>query len=151
MDFLGPLPVSNHGNRYIIVATEYYTRFAIALATPDSTATTTASFFVNNVVCILLPKKVLTDQGAQFRSALMDRILQQFSTEALQTTPYHPQCNGLTERFNGTLVNMLCMYTDRLQKEWDRFLHMVVFAYNTSVQESTQDSPFRLMFGRDAR
>ncbi|GFV31941.1 transposon Ty3-I Gag-Pol polyprotein [Trichonephila clavipes] len=66
------------------------------------------------------------------------------------TTAYHPQTNGLTERFNKTLADMLSMYVDVEQKNWDEILPFVTFAYNTAKQETTGFTPFYLLHGREA-
>ena len=65
------------------------------------------------------------------------------------TTAYHPQCNGLTERFNGIFTRILNRYLDKAQKDWDTLLPHAVKAYNTSTNETTHFSPYRLFYGRD--
>jgi len=67
----------------------------------------------------------------------------------LNTSAYRPQTDGLNERFNKTLEEMLSMYVGTQQKDWDRYLPFVEFAYNTSVQASIKETPFFLMYGRD--
>ncbi|UYV67679.1 hypothetical protein LAZ67_5001557 [Cordylochernes scorpioides] len=67
-----------------------------------------------------------------------------------KTTAYHPQTNGLTERLNKTIADMLSMYVDVNHKDWDRILPFVTFAYNTAKQESTGFTPFFLVHGREA-
>jgi hypothetical protein len=66
------------------------------------------------------------------------------------TTAYHPQTNGLTERFNKTLTDMMSMYVDVEQKDWDLVLPFVTFAYNTAKQDVTGFTPFFLLHGREA-
>ena len=63
------------------------------------------------------------------------------------STPFHPQTNGLTERLNKTLCDMISMYVNSDHKNWDQFLCSLNFAYNASCQETTGLSPFKLMFG----
>ena len=62
---------------------------------------------------------------------------------------YHPQTNGLTERFNRTLTDMLAKRVERNGKDWDTHLPFVLFAYQASVQESVKESPFYLLYERD--
>ena len=69
----------------------------------------------------------------------------------VNTTAYHPQTDGLVERFHRTLTNMLAKTVEKNGRDWDRHLPYVLFAYRTSVQASTRESPFFLMYGRDAR
>ena len=67
----------------------------------------------------------------------------------LRTSPYHPQTNGLTERFNKTLTTMLSMYVGAHQKDWDIYIPYVMLAYRSSVHASTADTPYFLMHGHD--
>ena len=67
------------------------------------------------------------------------------------STGYHPETQGLDERFNGTLIRILKMYVSENQTDWDLFLCRVLFAYRTSYHESIGDSPFYLVYGRDPK
>ncbi len=82
-------------------------------------------------------------------AAMMQRVLAAMETNHQTTTAYHPQANGLVERLNHTLADMLSMYVSKDHKDWDSTLPFVRFAYNTSRQETTGRSPFYLMHGRN--
>lgn len=151
MDLLGPFPRSSSGNRWIIVATDYLTRYAETKAMTHGTAVEVAKFFVENIVLRHgAPKTVITDRGTAFTGRLTQEILQLSHTAHRRTTAYHPQTNGLTERLNKTLADMISMYIDVEHKTWDEILPYVTFAYNTAVQETTGFTPFRLLHGRNA-
>ena len=77
--------------------------------------------------------------------------MQFFGVKKIDTTAYHPQTNGLTERFNRTLTDMLAKRVEKNGKDWDTHLPFVLFAYQASTQESTKESPFYLMYGWDPR
>ncbi|RWS20738.1 pol polyprotein-like protein [Leptotrombidium deliense] len=150
VDILGPLPKSYLQNEYIIVLTDYGSRFVEAKATRNQTAETVAKLLLENVFFKYgFPKELLSDQGVQFRSELVKSLLKQLSVRQKQTTAYHPQCNGLTERFNRTLCDILSQFVDVKHKTWDTLLPFAVYAYNTSVQETTHETPFGLVFARD--
>ncbi|RWS25201.1 pol polyprotein-like protein, partial [Leptotrombidium deliense] len=150
VDILGRFPTSFRENKYIFVATEYFTRFAIIRAFTDSTAVMAATFIVENIICQFgCPKEILTDRGVQFRSQLMTEVFNLMHTKHITTTAFHAQCNGLTERINQILANMISQYVSSTHKDWDRALHFLAFAYNSSVQSSTGYTPFFLMFGRE--
>ena len=70
-------------------------------------APTVAEALVKVFCRVGIPHQVLRDRGSQFTSAMMDEVLRLLAVKGLRTTPYHPQCNGLCERFNGTLKKML--------------------------------------------
>ncbi|GFU92145.1 retrovirus-related Pol polyprotein from transposon 412 [Trichonephila clavipes] len=96
------------------------------------------------------PRVIITDRGAVFRSRLVSSLVDLCNIDHRFTTAYHPQTNGLTERFNKTLSDMLSMYVDVEQKNWDEILPFVTFAYNTAKQETTGFTPFYLLHGREA-
>ena len=98
-----------------------------------------------------VPNEVLSDMGSQFTSDLMKEIGRLMSVKQLHTTPYHPICNGLVEKFNGTLKRMLRRMCNERPKDWDRYIPALLFAYRESTQDSLGFSPFQLMYGRTVR
>ena len=146
---LGPLPNSAAGNRYVLVAMDYFTKWA---EVPNQEATTVANKLVNEMFLRFSPPEQLhSDQGRQFESTLVKEICKCLGIKKTRTTPYHPQCDGLVERFNRTLLNMLATTINDHPASWEEHLQKVIMAYNTSVQATTGYSPFFLMFGREAR
>ena len=83
------------------------------------------------------PRVLLSDNGKNFRSNLMKEICKITKTKKTFDTAYHPETDGLVERFNGTSNSMLCMYVSGYQRDSDIFLPYVMFAYRTSIHEST--------------
>lgn len=149
LDFLGPLQRTPTGNKYILVCTDYLSKWAITQAVPDCTAETAARFLVEKVILQYgAPKKLLTDQGTHFVANLFEAITSRCGIHHITASTYHPQTNGLTERFNSTLAGSIRTYVNQQQSDWDEFLSAVTFAYNTSKQASTEIEPFKLMFGR---
>ena len=150
MDIVGPLPMSMLGNKYILVFSDYLTKWPEAIAIPDQKAETIAKIFVEKIIFSYgAPKRIITDQGTNFMSDLLKAICELFDIIKLNTSPYHPQTDGLVERFNGTLLNMLSSYTNTNQSDWDIHIPSCLFAYRTAVHPATGESPFFLMFGRD--
>ena len=151
-DICGPLRKTESGNRYILVFTDHFTKWVEAFAIPRQDAQTVAEYFVREIVARHgAPEKILTDRGKAFIGEFMTEVTNKLSVTQLKTTAYHPQTNGLTERFNKTLADMLSMFVSSHQKDWDQFLPFVLFAYRTSVHSTTGETPFFLMHGRDAR
>lgn len=91
---------------------------------------------------------VITDRGAAFTAELMKCLLTMTNTSHRKSTAYHPQTNGLTERLNRTIADMLSMYVDLEHKTWDQILPYATCAYNTAPQETTRVTPFQLVYGR---
>lgn len=150
VDVVGPLPESNDGNKYLVVFTDYLTKWPEAFAVPSQDALTIAKLLVEEIICRHgAPKKLLSDRGKNFLSDLIKDITKIMGIKKLNSTAYHPQTDGLTERFNKTLIQILSMYVSKNQKDWDTFLPFALFAYRTSIQDSTKEMPFYLMYGRE--
>ena len=152
IDVLGPLPQTKRHNKYILVITDYHTRWPIALAMRNQRASTIATLLVEQVFCQHgFPATVLSDRGSNFMSELMAAVLRVFHAKKLNTTSYHPQTNGLTERFNHVLCTMLTQYTSKCQNDWDDYLPFVLLAYRTTPQKTTGQTPFYMLYGRNVR
>uniref|UniRef100_L7LYP4 RNA-directed DNA polymerase n=1 Tax=Rhipicephalus pulchellus TaxID=72859 RepID=L7LYP4_RHIPC len=150
LDLLGPFPTSASGNKWVAVATDYATRYAVTRAMPTSCATDVADFLLRDLILVHgAPRQLLTDRGRTFLSKVVDDILRSCSTQHKLTTSYHPQTNGLTERLNRTLTDMLSKYVSADHRDWDLALPYVTFAYNSSRHDTAGYSPFDLLFGRE--
>ena len=98
-----------------------------------------------------VPAEVLSDRGRSFLSSLMKEVEALLGFHEVNTSAYHPQTDGLVERFNRTLTSMLAKTVQEDGREWDTKLPYVLFAYRACCHESTQESPFYLLYGRDPR
>lgn len=150
IDYVGPLPRTPRGNKYIIVATDYLTKWPEARPVSEATASKTAAFIYDEIICRHgCPKVILTDRGTHFRNQIVDDLLARFEIKHLYSTPYHPKTNGLTERFNRTLGDSLAKVSET-DTDWDKHLGSVLFAYRTAKQSTTKIEPFYLVYGRSA-
>ena len=120
------------------------------VAIPDQKAETIARLFVEFVVCRHgAPHELLSDRGANFLSESVLEVCNFFDVQKLNTSGYHPQTNGHCERFNITLIQMLAKTCERCGHDWDKHLPYVLYAYHVSVQASTGESPFFLLYSQD--
>lgn len=151
IDIVGPLPITSSGNRYIIVATEYLTKWPEARAIKDPQASTVAQFIYEDIICRHgAPKVLLSDRGTSFVNMIIKALCDTMKMTHVLTTAYHPQTNGLTERFNKTLCETIAKYAiENENSEWDQFVPSALFAYRTKIQKSTKFSPFFLLYGRN--
>ena len=142
-DLTGPFSTSESGNRYILVITEYLTRWCMATALPDPSATSIAQALLHHLIfphgC---PKQLLSDQGPQFKGEVLQILSKGLGIQQIFTSPYHPQTNGLTERMNRTIKQVISSFVDPVHKNWDQILPFAVHSYKTSVQASFPVSPF---------
>ena len=152
VDIVGPIhPMSNNRNRYILTIIDFATRYPEAIPLPSIEAERVAEALVSVFTRIGIPKEMLTDRGSQFTSEIMKQVSKLLSIRQLMTSPYHPACNGLVERFNGSLKQMLKRMCAERPADWDRYLDPLLFAIRESPQESLGFSPFELLYGRKVR
>ena len=152
VDIVGPIaPPSEAGHRYILTLVDYATRYPEAVPLKKITTEAVAEALLDIYSRVGIPEEVLTDQGTQFISECMQEVSRLLSIKGLTSTPYHPICNGLVERWNGTLKSMIKRLCQDQPKQWHRLINPVLFAYREVPQESTGFSPFQLLYGRSVR
>ena len=152
MDILGPLPESPAGNTHVLIVADYFTRWTEAYAIPNQEATIVAQKLVDEFFFRFSPPEQLhSDQKRNFESEVIPMICKLLGVVKSQTTPYHPQSDGLVERYNRTLLTMLATAVREHPFKWEEHLHRLCLAYNTSVNPTTRHSPFFLMFGCQVR
>jgi len=111
VDLLGPLPESLQKNIYVMVVGDYFSRWMEAIPLPNQEASTVADHLVDEVFMrFSVPEQLHSDQGPQFKSQLVKEVCKLLHIKKTRTTPYHPQCDGMVERFNRTLHNMLATH-----------------------------------------
>lgn len=119
---------------------------------PNQSAKAVAHQLWHNYFCIYgFPKRLHSDQGANFERALISELLSVASFQKSHTTLYHPMGNGSYERMNRTLGNMLCALHPRTKQKWPDILKTLTFSYNCTVHETTGYVLFLFMFGRVPR
>lgn len=149
-DILGELPRTNAGNRYILVVSDYFTKWTESFAMPNMEAQTVAKILVEEVIARFgVPNQIHSDQGRQYESQLFQELCQLLRIQKTRTTPYHPQSDGMVERFNKTLATMLSTYVNEFHSDWDEYLPYVMQAYRSAVHETTGYTPNFLMLGRE--
>ena len=151
IDYLSLEP-SKGGFEHILVITDHFSHYAQAIPTRNQTAQTTARVLWENFfVHYGFPAKLHSDQGRNFESKVIADLCKVAGVKKTRTTPAHPQCNGVTERFNRTLLNMLGTLTEEKKLEWRKYVPQLVHAYNATRHETSGVSPYFLMFSRHPR
>lgn len=150
MDFL-TLEPSKGNYHHILVITDHFTRFVMAIPTRNQLARTVADAFYNNFILHYgIPERIHSDQGANFESTIIKELCTIMGMSKSRTTSYHPMGNGQCERFNRTICDMLGSLDPSKKANWKSYVSPLVFAYNSTRHESTGHS-FMLMFGRNPR
>lgn len=146
MDIVGPLPNSN-GFSYLLTMIDRYTRWPEAYPIRDITAETVAQTFVTEYVPRFgVPDELTTDRGRQFESALFKQLALLLGINRIRTSAYHPQGNGLVERFHRSLKTALKAKPDAA--DWSRNLPLVMLGLRTAVKEDLKISPAELVYGQ---
>jgi len=145
MDIVGPLPPSR-GFSYILTMIDRKSRWPEAFPLRNITAQTVADIFFNNWISRFgVPKHVITDQGRQFESSLFQELLKRVGAKRLRSTAYHPQTNGLVERFHRTLKNSLRALSDTY--DWVGSLPLVLLGWRNIPSSRHGASPAQILFG----
>ena len=111
-----------------------------------------AEILVKEVVCRFgVPQQIHSHQGRNFESALFAEICQLLGIKKTRTTPYHPQSDGMVERFNRTLETQLSKFADENQEDWDLHIPFLLMAYRSANHETTGYSPTMMMLGREPK
>ena len=149
IELVGPIgPSSEDGHRYILTLADFVTPYPEAVSLKNIDTETVAEALVDIFSRLGVPEEILSDLGMQFVSDCMKEVTWLLSIKQLTTTPYHPMCNGLTEKFNGTMKSLLKRLCSEQPRQWHRHINPILFAV---PQEPTGFLPFELLYGRAAR
>ena len=148
-DLVGPLPKSTHGYLYILVVTDYFSKFPLFFPLRTATASSITKSIEDNVFMLFgVPTSIIVDNGSQFRSREFTKLMATYKVNIRYTANYHPQANP-TERVNRVLKTILSSFVEDNQRKWDSLLPKVACAIRSSRHESTDSSPYFVNFGKE--
>ena len=149
LDFIGPINPPSQGKKYILVCTDYVTKWVEAKPLPRATEQTVVNFLFEEIfVRFGVPREIVTDQGAQFTSKLVQEIAEKYKIKHRKSTPYHPQANGQVESTNKTLEGIITKTVQMHRKDWSAKLTEALWAYRITWKNSTGFSPYQLVYGK---
>ena len=150
MDIQGPLPETPRGNKYILVISDYFSKWVEAYAMPDQTTDTIAGIFVREWVSRYgCPTFLHTDQGANLESAVMKTVCELLGIVKTHTVARWPQSDGMVERWNRSVQQILSKIVGTNPFDWDLYLAFALMAYRSSKHESTGQTPNKMLFGEE--
>ncbi len=152
IDTMGPFPTDSQGNRYIIVATDMFTRFTELIPSPSNNAATAGYAIWTLIGRYGIPEEILSDNGPEYANRLLEVILQRLQVSHHRTTPFHPQSNGLAERANQEVkrhLRVLCLLFEQYNT-WSLVVPYVQYIINTTNHSSTSFAPMAMLLGQHA-
>ena len=150
VDIVGPLPQTKKGNKWILIMVDFATRYPEAIPLRKTAASTVAEALCQVFARLGIPEEILSNQSSNFMSTLMSKVTDLLQIKRIRTSPYHPQTNGMIERFHRTLKDML-RKTSKERSEWDIYLPLMCFAFRDTTNSATGFTPFQLLFGRNVQ
>ena len=146
------LPKTNEGNCHVLVFQDFLTKWPLVYPMPDQKSIQIAKDLVEEVIPFFgVPESLLSDRGTNLLSHLMKDLCEFLGIKKLNTTAYHPQCDGMVEKFNRTLKTMFRKHASKFGAQWDRYLPGVLWTYRNTPHEATGEEPSFLLFGVDCR
>ncbi len=146
------LPASYQGFKYLLVCVDHLSRYVVLAPLKDKTARSVAHALITHLFCpYSAPRELLSDNRAEFRNALLEEISEKFGVKQCFTVTYHPASNGLVERANRKILEVLRPVVGKLLETWEDWLPQVAASINSSVCASTGQSPNYILFGVDKR
>ena len=152
-DILGPVTrAKTSGANYILVLTDFFTKYVVCVPLERTTAEDAARAIVENwVLTFGAPDCLHTDQGSNFVRELLLEVCRIFGIEKTRTSPYHPQGNGMVERHNRVVADVISNYCANNPSSWDQIIPYPNFVHNTTVHKTTGQTPFSLVFGQECK
>ena len=134
MDIIGPfVPPSSAGYRYILAATDYFSKWAEAVALKDIKSTVVSEFIRTHIIYRFgIPESIIMDNGQPFRSDALNKLFAKYKIKNNHSSRYHALANGLAEAFNKTLCKIFKKMVDKNKKAWHEKLQEALWAYRTS-------------------
>ena len=147
---MGPFSTTDRDNTFLMVIGDYFSKFAVSVPLPNTTARTVSQALVDNWLSYFgVPLEIHTDKGTHFESVLFKETCKLLGIEKARATTMRPQSDGFVETLNQTICNILNCDIYENPISWDELVRSYTFSYNSSIQESTWQTPPSMLFGRE--
>uniref|UniRef100_A0A2N9FI93 Integrase catalytic domain-containing protein n=1 Tax=Fagus sylvatica TaxID=28930 RepID=A0A2N9FI93_FAGSY len=151
LDLIGPINPSSSGYIWILVATEYFSKWVEAVPLRKATGAAVANFIREHIIIRFgIPHKIISDNGTSFVNKNVREVLEHYRIKHRRSTPYYPQGNGQAEATNRMLLRILSKMVFDYGKGWSSHLADTLWAYRGSTKTATGFTPFSLVYGTDA-
>ncbi|XP_038895763.1 protein NYNRIN-like [Benincasa hispida] len=149
LDLVGLItPKSTAGHSYILAATDYFSRWAKAVALKEVKKENVVDLIRTHIIYRHgIPHRIVTDNGRQFSNSLMDRLCEKFKFKQYKSSIYNAAVNGLAEAFNKTLCNLLKKIVSKSKRDWQEKNSEALWAYRTTHCTPIGVTPYSLVYG----
>ena len=147
IDFMGPFP-SSSGNRYILVAIDYVSKWVEAQALPTNDARVVVRFLKKLFTRFGVPKAIISDRGTHFCNSAMEKALARYGVTHRLSTAYHPQTSGQVENANRGVKRILEKTVGKSRKDWSEKLDDALWAFRTAYKTPLGTTPFMIVYGK---
>lgn len=152
LDFIGELPATQNGNRWILMAVDYATNWIIAKPLINASGEEIVNFLYEEIVMkFSCPVEICTDRGNNFMSKILKQYMKKIKSKHIFTSAFHPRTNSKVERNNQTFKHMLTKYVKGAIHSWDEYIDTALFACRVRKHATTKNSPFYLVYGQEPR
>jgi hypothetical protein len=152
LDFIGEIhPSSSKGHRFVLVATNYFTKYIEVVALKNMTHKEVIDFITEHIIHRFdIPQTLTTDQGTSFMSKEVREFAKLYRIKLHNSSPYYVQANGQAESSNRTLINLIKKKISDNPKHWHKILFEALWAHGISKYSANKVSPFELVYGQEA-
>ena len=151
LDFLN-MDVSSDGTDKVLILTDVFSKWAMAIPIQNETAETVTKVLLQHwIVRFGAPLRIHSDRGKGFDAQILTLLCQAYQIKQSRTTAYNPSGNGISERFNRSLIDLIKALLPEKKLEWPKYLNDVVFCYNSTKHATTGLAPYEILFGREPR
>jgi hypothetical protein len=144
-------PPSSKGHKFVLLATDYFTKWVEAIPLKKVTSENTVEFVKEHIIYRFgIPQTITTDQGAQFVSLEFREFAESMGIKLLNSSPYYAQANGQVEASNKIMIKLIQKKIDQKPKRWHSVLNEALWAYRMAPHGATKTSPYELVYGHHA-
>jgi hypothetical protein len=151
LDFVGQIhPASSKGHRFVLVATDYFTKWMEAVPLKNMMHKEVIHFILEHIIHRFgIPQTLTTDQGSSFMSHQVRDFFESLKIKLVNSSPYYAQANGLAESSNKTLIKLIKKIEEN-PNMWQEVLSEALWAHCISKHSATKVTLFELVYGQEA-
>ncbi|GJU51249.1 reverse transcriptase domain-containing protein [Tanacetum coccineum] len=147
IDFLGPFP-SSRGNKYVLVAVDYLSKWVEAKTLPTNDARVVVKFLKSLFARFGTPRAIISDRGTHFCNDQFAKVMLKYGVTRCLATAYHPQTSGQVEVSNRGLKRILERTVGENRASWSDKLDDALWAFRTAFKTPIACTPYKLMYGK---